>query len=233
MVKRAVVVIALFLLLASVGCACRKASPAPVQVDFAREAGGGRIGGTVLDPEETFCLVVQPGSKAGAKFWYEVRRADGTPVPSRAWGKDRAVVLPGGRCVVSPREKLPPGEYRVACYVEDDCVAEIPFRVSTGAPSAVQVGGNAELRARWFKSVNFGRLPAGSGRDGPALPETVFAAGDRIALEFELRQPVRVSWEFRRADGSKADFPGPPDGELEAACYRFLFDVDRSVCAGG
>lgn len=238
--KKLAVALALALLLASAGCAGKGAAPgpgreppAPVRVELGREAGGERIGGTVLGPDETFCLVVQPGSKAGAKFWFEVRRADGTPVPSQAWGKGQAIVLPDGQTTVSPRVKLAPGEYRVVCYAEEDRVAEIPFRVSAGAPPAVRLGGNAELRDKWFKSVGFGRLPAGSGQDSPALPETVFAAGDRVVLELEPRQPMRVSWEFRRADGGEADFPGPPGVELEATRHRFLFEVDRSVQAGG
>lgn len=239
MAKKLAVALMLVLLFASAGCARRGAAPgssqeppAPVRVELAREVGGERIGGTVLGPGETFCLVVQPGSKAGAKFWFEVQRADGTPVPSQAWGKGQAIVLPDGQTTVSPQVKLTPGEYRVVCYVEEDRVAEIPFRVSAGAPPAVQLGGNAELRDKWFKSVNFGRLPAGSGQDSPALPETVFTAGDRVVLEFELRKAMRVSWEFRRADGGKADFPGPPDAELEATHHRFLFEVDRSIHPG-
>lgn len=237
--KKPVVVVLVCALLALPGCARKGTTPGPggepptpLRVELAREIGDQRVGGTVLGPGETFCLIVQPGSKTGAKFWWEVFRADGTPVSSQAWGKEQAITLPDGQCTLSPRQELPPGEYRVVCYVGGDRVAEIPFRVSADTPPAVQVGGNAELRSKWFKSVSFGRLPADAERDSPALPEVVFKTGDRLVLEFELLQPMRVSWEFRREGGGAADFPGPPDVELEATHHRFVFDVDRTIQAG-
>lgn len=239
MKKPVVAVILVFALLASAGCTRKETAPgpggeppAPLRVELAREVGDQRIGGTILGPGETFCLIVQPGSKTGAKFWWEVVRADGTPVSSQAWGKEQAITLPDGQCTLLPRQGLPPGEYRVVCYVEGDRVAEIPFRVSAGTPPAVEVGGNAELRSKWFKSVSFGRLPADAGRDSPALPETVFMAGDTLVLEFELRQPMCVSWEFRREAGGTVNFPGPPNVELEASHHRFLFKIDRSIHPG-